>query len=141
MSNTNESKTPRITKAMKFAAAAAMLQGEEPAVQIPLDDIVEALNKEVVNLGKKRSDSSKPTKTQKENEPYKEQILSILDAHDTEDGRKGGLTCSEIHNAVDYKEPYNIQKTSALLRLLGQNGEKLVVSEEVKGGKTLFYLA
>lgn len=138
MSNTTE-KAPRITKSMKFADIKAILSGEDQPNGIPIETLIEAMDKEMENLAKKNaSGSKKPTAKDEANERYKAEILEILGGADTDENDNiEGMTCAEIHRLVNYDEPYEVQKTSSLLRLLGDK----VRSEKGKGGKTLFFLA
>jgi len=71
----------------------------------------------------KRHTSSKPTKTQLENEKVKEAILSILLQAEE------GMTCGEIVKALEGE--YTSQKISALLRQL-VTAEKVVKTTEKK---------
>ena len=67
----------------------------------------------------KRHSSSKPTKTQVENEAIKAEILETLAECD------GGVTVKELIGLTGGK--YTSQKLSALLRQLGETGSKQVV--------------
>lgn len=132
----NETKTPRITKAMKFEDIKAILSGEEQPHAIPVNDLIDALTKELGLLAKKNSSGSSrgPSETQKKNEEYKGLILEFLA------GRPDGATCSEVLRGIPELSEFNVQKPAALLRQLGPDGSKQVVSEK-KGGKTIFKLA
>jgi len=88
-----------MTKKEMFTEIANLLSARE--------DIVEFCNHEIDLLSRKRT-STKPTKTQRENEVIKEQILATLS--DTP------ITISEINVCMDTK--YSPQKLSALLKQL-----------------------
>lgn len=130
-------KTPRITKAMKFEDIKAILSGEPQPHGIDVKVLEDAMTHELGLLAKKNAAGSDKgmTATQKKNEEYKTQILDIL-ATAPEDG----LSCAQIHKQVSYEEPFEVQKTASLLRQLGEDGSKQVVSAKVKG-KTMFKLA
>lgn len=83
---------------------------ESDVVDIP-EDVVERLTALKATLEKRGTASRKPTKTQKENESVKAQILDILSS----DGRQ----CGEIANAVGISG----QKCSALLKQLVESGD------------------
>lgn len=128
-------KTPRITKAMKFEDIRAILNGETQPNDIAVDVLADAMTHELELLAKKnagKDGEAKLTPTQVKNEEYKTAILDIIA------GNPDGVTCTEIHKAMTYDEPYEIQKTSSLCRQLKDAGK--VVSEKVKG-KTIFKLA
>ena len=88
-----------VTKKEKFMEIANLLADRE--------DIVEFCNHEIDLLSRKRS-STKPTKTQRENEGIKEHILATL----TEEP----MTIGEINAAMGTE--YTPQKMSALLKQL-----------------------
>jgi DNA-binding transcriptional ArsR family regulator len=88
-----------VTKKEKFAKIANLLADHE--------DIVEFCNHEIDLLSRKRS-TTKPTKTQRENEGIKERILATL----TEEP----MTIGEINAAMETE--YSPQKMSALLKQL-----------------------
>ena len=77
---------------------------------------------EIELLSRKRSKSSKPTKTQIENEGIKTRIAEVL----TDEGQ----TVTEIIKALD--ADYTNQKISALLRQMGAR-------KEVIKGKSYFF--
>lgn len=95
------------------------------------DEIKTFVNAELALLDKKNS-NRKPTKEQKANENYKEQIMSILSV-----GAENGITASEVHKAMNYDGDYQVQKTSALLAQL-YKAEEIVKGTD--GKKTVFYL-
>lgn len=130
-------KTVRITKTMRFEDIKALLNGEPPVHGTTVEEANKFCNEQIAQLAKKNASTGekKPTETQKQNEGYMAQILEILAT------AEDGMTCANIHRAMDYAEPYEVQKTASLLRKLGENGSKQVVSEKGKGGKTIFRLA
>lgn len=90
-------------------------------------EMVEFIDHEIELLSHKRS-SAKPTKTQRENETIKEQIMSIL----SEDG----MTATEIMNALEGE--FKVQKISALLRQLVLEGKAV---KDIVGKVSYFTLA
>ena len=104
-----------ITKAMKFTAVADFLANSDAEFQIAdtavsASDMADFLRHES-EMASKRNSSKGMTKTQKENEPIKENILAILEDADT------GMTVKELI-ATDELCNYTPQKISALLTLL-----------------------
>ena len=90
---------------------------------IPMVDgeVAEKLTALREQMAKKRT-SSKPTKTQVENEGIKEKILKVLLQGD------GAMTCGEIVKALENE--YNPQKISALLRQLKEAGKVVKTTEK-----------
>lgn len=103
-----------MTKKEMFAHIATVCATDEA--------IVEFCNHEIELLGRKRS-TSKPTKTQIENEVIKEEIVAVLEEADEK------MTVGQILKALD--GDYTSQKISALCRQL-VNAEKLVKTIEKK---------
>ena len=104
-----------ITKAMKFDAVADFLANSSAEFQIAdtavsASDMADFLRHES-EMASKRNSSKGMTKTQKENEPIKENILAILEDADS------GMTVKELI-ATDELCNYTPQKISALLTLL-----------------------
>lgn len=104
-----------ITKAMKFDAVADFLANSDAEFQIAdtavsASDMADFLRHES-EMASKRNSSKGMTKTQKDNEPIKENILAIL-----EDANHG-MTVKELI-ATDELCNYTPQKISALLTLL-----------------------
>ena len=104
-----------ITKAMKFTAVADFLANSDAEFQIAdtavsASDMADFLRHES-EMASKRNSSKGMTKTQKDNEPIKENILAILEDADT------GMTVKELI-ATDELCNYTPQKISALLTLL-----------------------
>lgn len=104
-----------ITKAMKFTAVADFLANSDAEFQIAdtavsASDMADFLRHES-EMASKRNSSKGMTKTQKENEPIKENILAILEDADS------GMTVKELI-ATDELCNYTPQKISALLTLL-----------------------
>lgn len=102
----------------------AMTYVEALETVIPMVDgeVAEKLTALKVQMAKKKG-SSKPTKTQLENEKVKDEILEVLA------GAEEGMTCGEITKALEGE--YTSQKISALLRQL-VGAEKVVKSTEKK---------
>ena len=92
-----------MTKKEMFTEIANLLSARE--------DIVEFCNHEIDLLSRKRT-STKPTKTQRENEVIKEQIVAVLSDEP--------MTIGEINVAMGTE--YSPQKLSALLRQLVLEG-------------------
>ena len=104
-----------ITKAMKFDAVADFLANSSAEFQIAdtavsASDMADFLRHES-EMASKRNSSKGMTKTQKDNEPIKENILAILEDADS------GMTVKELI-ATDELCNYTPQKISALLTLL-----------------------
>lgn len=104
-----------ITKAMKFDAVADFLANSDAEFQIAdtavsASDMADFLRHES-EMASKRNSSKGMTKTQKDNEPIKENILAILEDADH------GMTVKELI-ATDELCNYTPQKISALLTLL-----------------------
>ena len=104
-----------ITKAMKFDAIADFLANSSAEFQIAdtavsASDMADFLRHES-EMASKRNSSKGMTKTQKDNEPIKENILAILEDADS------GMTVKELI-ATDELCNYTPQKISALLTLL-----------------------
>lgn len=104
-----------ITKAMKFDAVADFLANSSAEFQIAdtavsASEMVDFLRHES-EMASKRNSSKGMTKTQKDNEPIKENILAILEDADH------GMTVKELI-ATDELCNYTPQKISALLTLL-----------------------
>lgn len=102
----------------------AMTYVEALETVIPMVDgeVAEKLTALKAQMAKKKG-SSKPTKTQLENEKVKDEILEVLA------GAEEGMTCGEITKALEGE--YTSQKISALLRQL-VGAEKVVKSTEKK---------
>ena len=80
-----------------------------------LNEVREKLNALKVQLKKRNSDERKPTKTQRENEGIKEQIMSTLSDEP--------MTIGELNAAMG--TGYSPQKLSALLRQLVLEGKAI----------------
>ena len=93
------------------------------------EEMVAFIDHEIELLGRKKG-SSKPTKTQIENEGIKEQIVAVLADCDE------GVTVKEILGLMD--GDYTSQKISALLRQLVMGGK---VVKSTKGKVSYFALA
>ena len=84
-------------------------------------EVAEKLMALKAQVAKKRT-SSKPTKTQVENEAIKEQILEILLKNE------GAMTCGDVVKALE--NVYHSQKISALLRQLIAAGKVVKTTEK-----------
>lgn len=125
-------KTPRITKSMKFEAITAMLKGEPVPYGLTTEDALAFIENEQALLAKKNTGEKKPTAKQKENEGYKDEILAFLMSNSE------GQTASAVLKGVPSLSEYNVQKAAALLGALVKEGR--VVKNMVKG-KALFSVA
>ena len=116
----------------KFGAVKALLKGE-PVENFSVADAVAFLDERIAITEKKNASGGerKPTKTQLENEGFKEQIISILHSADEP------MTIGDMQKFIELDELSN-QKISALLSQLIKAGS--VVRSEVKG-KAHFALA
>lgn len=113
-----------------------MLNGQPVIYGTTTEEAVDFIEHEVGLLAKKNSgENKKQTKTQQENEGYKELILEFLA---TLPDDKAGVTCTEIIKGVAEFEGFSTQKISPLVRQL-MAADK-VTKTEVKG-KALFRLA
>lgn len=79
-----------------------------------------------------RNANKKPTKVQKENEGIKKIILDNLSLDN-------GMTVTDLIKTVPELADLSNQKVTAILRLLGENGENKV-EKKTDGKKTLFFL-
>lgn len=121
-------KTIRVTKIMRYNDIKCLLNGDEVKYGTTIDDAMDFLNHEI-ELSLKKSnkasgESKKPTKTQVENEGYKELILKYLGTVD-----KASVT--DIQKGVPEFCDFANQKISALVRQL--MGADKVRREEIKG--------
>lgn len=122
--------TKKITKTMRFADIAAMLEGKPVRNGTTTADALAFIAHEVELLAKKNnSDAKKPTKVQAENVAHKNAIIAYLTAVDE------GVTATQVMTACNLPSS---QKAAALLKQLTDSGE--VVKETVKG-KSLFRLS
>ena len=114
--------TKKMTKKEMFAEIRNIITDLTPE----RGDILEFIDKEVELLNKKSaSKSNKPTKTQLENEVFKEKILSILAKNDTL------MTIKEICAEDEELTGLSNQKMNHLLTSLRKN-EKKVRREYIK---------
>lgn len=137
---TNTTNTVRVTKAQKYQAAIALLEGkpvitisgkdDKAGVVLDAEYLCDFFRGEMALLARKNSgDSKKPTKAQQENEAYKAKILEFLYT------QEGGVTATDVMNACGLSSN---QKAAALLNSLKDSGEVVKVIEK---GKSLFSLA
>ena len=124
-------KTPRITKAMKFEALEAALKGEAIPYNLSAEDLLGFISSEKALLAKKNSADRKPTDAQKENEHLKALILEFLATSEN------GVTCTEIIKGIPEMSTFGTQKPAALLRQLIDVGK---VEKTMVKGKALFSL-
>ena len=123
--------TKKITKKDMFNEIIKMMNGEQMSVSTQA--VIDFANHEIELLNKKSSSSSgKPTKTQIENEGYKEVILEALATADKP------MTISELMEYADGLEGLKNQRVSALMTQL-KNAGKVIRTEEKK--KAYFSLA
>ena len=121
----------KITKRDMFNEIIKMMNGEQMSVSS--QDIIEFANHEIELLNKKSSSSSgKQTKTQLENESYKEIILETLKTADKP------ITISELMRRSETIAELSNQRVSAMLSQL-RKAEKIVRTYEKK--KAYFSIA
>ena len=94
-------------------------------------DDIQAFISHEIELLKKKSSKSKPSKTQKENEGIMQEIVSVLATLDTP------VTVTELMKADETMAVYSNQKLSALLKKLVDNG---TVKKTVEKKKSYFFL-
>lgn len=102
--------------------AMTYVEALETVIPMVEGEVAEKLTALKAQMAKKKG-SSKPTKTQLENEKVKEEILEVLA------NAEEGMTCGEITKALEGE--YTSQKISALLRQL-VGAKKVVKSTEKK---------
>ena len=121
----------KITKRDMFNEIIKMMNGDPMSVST--QDIIEFANHEIELLNKKSSSSSgKQTKTQLENESYKEIILETLKTADKP------ITISELMRRSETIAELSNQRISAMLSQL-RKAEKIVRTYEKK--KAYFSIA
>ena len=121
----------KITKRDMFNEIIKMMNGDPMSVST--QDIIEFANHEIELLNKKSSSSSgKQTKTQLENESYKEIILETLKTADKP------ITISELMRRNETIAELSNQRVSAMLSQL-RKAEKIVRTYEKK--KAYFSIA
>ena len=123
--------TKKMTKKEMFAEIIKMMNGEISSVTEK--EVIEFAEHEIGLLNKKSSSGSgKPTKTQLENEGYKEVILEALATADKP------MTISELMEYAEGLAGLKNQRVSALMTQL-KNANKVVRTMEKK--KAYFSLA
>ena len=123
--------TKKMTKKEMFAEIIKMMNGETSSVTEK--EVIEFAEHEIELLNKKSSSGSgKPTKTQVENEGYKEVILEALATADKP------MTISELMEYAEGLAGLKNQRVSALMTQL-KNAGKVIRTEEKK--KAYFSLA
>ena len=123
----------KLTKVQTLSAIRSILNNEEPAVTISIEECVDFLDREIALLSKKNSTPSKAVQARQEsNNKDREILLNAM--------REGlsGVTCSQISDAVEAFEDYSSAKIAALLKPLVTEGK---IRREVVKGKALFFLA
>lgn len=114
-----------MTKKEMFAALSAYFTFTKAAIpDCTNEEVVEFLEHEFELLDKKANQPNRPTKTQAENEIYKDLIMKELER------AYAPATASEIHEAILELKPFGIQKVSALLTQLKKEG--LIIRTEDK---------
>lgn len=113
--------TKKMTKVEMFNAIKAVVADNEEFVAF-IDHEIELLNR--------KSSNKKATKTQVENEGFKDIILSVLSDE--------GATVTEIQGKDETLANLTNQRVSALLRQLVNDGRAIKV---VEGKKSLFKIA
>lgn len=113
--------TKKMTKVEMFNAIKAVVADNEEFVAF-IDHEIELLNR--------KSSNKKATKTQVENEGFKDIILSVLSDE--------GATVTEIQGKDETLANLTNQRVSALLRQLVNGGKAIKV---VEGKKSLFKIA
>ena len=122
--------TKKMTKKEMFEQIIKLVKEEDCSV-LP-SEFIEFCKHEIELLNKKSSSSSKPTKTQVENENYKQVILDALAEADKP------MTISEIMDYATGLEGLKNQRVSAIMTQLKNSG-KVIRTEEKK--KAYFSLA
>lgn len=123
--------TKKMTKKEMFAEIIKMMNGETSSVTEK--EVIEFAEHEIELLNKKSSSGSgKPTKTQVENEGYKEVILEALATADKP------MTISELMEYAEGLAGLKNQRVSAIMTQL-KNANKVVRTMEKK--KAYFSLA
>lgn len=121
----------KMTKKVIFNEIINLMNGEDS--KLTNEQIIDFCNREIELLNKKSSSGSgKPTKTQVENEKYKEYILATL----TEVDRP--MTISEIMENCEGIAGLKNQRVSAIVTQL-KNAGKVIRTEEKK--KAYFSIA
>ena len=100
----------KMTYAMAIDYAICVLNGEETPIEIKCNEVIEKLETLKAQLAKRNSGERKPTKTQRENEGVKAEILEIL----SDEGKQ----CKDIAAVVGVTG----QKCSALLKQMVEAG-------------------
>lgn len=131
---TSNTKTVRITKAMRFADLAALIKGEKAPNGSTVDDALDFIAREVALLAKKNSsDGKKLTVTQEANAKYRTLIVDFLAT------QSEPRTCTEIAKNIVELSDFNNQKVASLLKRLTDDGQ--VVKTSGKKGQSLFAMA
>lgn len=117
MTTTTTTTTIKVTNKDFYKAFMALVKGEK--TNLSPEQVTEWCEKKIAQLDKKSATgSTKPTKTQVENEGYKERILEILTANG------GYMTISAIKAEDEtFGEWQTTQKMSALLNQLVKAGK------------------
>lgn len=122
----------KLTKVQTLSAIRSIINGEDPAVTISIEECVNFLDKEISLLSKKNSTPSKAVQARQEsNNRDRDVLLRAM-----ENGLSG-VTCSQIADAVEGFEDYSSAKIAALLKPLVAEGK---IRREVVKGKALFFL-
>ena len=129
---TTTTKTPRITKAMKFDAIIALIQGNPVPHGLTADNLIEFVKNEKALLAKKNNAERKPTAKQKDNEILKERIFEFLmDCPE-------GATCTDIRKGVPELSEYETQKAASLANAMVHNNR---LRKAMVKGRAVFSVA
>lgn len=120
-------KTPKLTKAMKFADAIALLNGDTPSNGCSVDVVIEALNHEIELLAKKNASDRKPTAAQQANEGIKTIIVEYLNANPNL-----MATATDLMKNVPELGELSNQKITSLLTQLHEGGQIVRTYEKRK---------
>lgn len=131
---TTDSKTPRITKAQRFADIKALLTGDTAPNGTTVDEALSVIDHELELLSRKNTSVDKrKAEADAQNAAFKASIVDFLAGVDGD-----GMTCTDIGKAIPALADFNTSKMSSLCNSLVKDGA--LVKATVKG-KTLFRLA
>lgn len=126
MATTTE-KTPKLTKAMKFADTISILNGETPVNGCSVETCVEALLHEIELLAKKNASDRKQTPAQIANENLKNVIVDYLTAHPNE-----MFTATDLMKNVPELAELSNQKVTSMVSQLTEQGKIVRTYEKRK---------
>lgn len=127
MATSTTAKTPKLTKAMKFEDAIALLNGGVPTNGCSVDDCIKALEHEIELLAKKNTSDKKPTAVQQANMGIQSAIIDYLTADPNlmvtvTDIMKNVPACAELSN----------QKVTSMMTQLSNTGKVVRTYEKRK---------